>query len=257
MSNYSQTTFFAPKDALLSGNPAKLIKGADFDPEFAAIAAAIATKLDSSNSANPTASVGLSAVNGSAGTYMRSDGAPALNVGIVPTWTGIHTFSAKPVFSAGFTSNAASTITAASGIAEIISGVSGGDIARWTDGTVTASFQTSGVNGYIGTTSNHTFNLVANNATAISIATSGLVAIGAGAASGSQGLSINPSLGVTPLQLTNNSSGSAIAFIGGFGTSTGAATPTLSANKPGSSSGTSGWLQISVGGLVRYIPVWS
>lgn len=101
MSNYSQTTIFAPKDALLSGNPAKLIKGADFDPEFAAIAAAIATKLDSSNSANPTGSVGLTAVNGSAGTYMRSDGAPALNVGIVPTWTGIHTFSAVPVFSLG------------------------------------------------------------------------------------------------------------------------------------------------------------
>lgn len=101
MSNYSQTTFFAPKDALLSGNPAKLIKGADFDPEFAAIAAAIATKLDSGNSANPTASVGLAAVNGSAGTYMRSDGAPALSVAIVPTWTGIHTFSAVPVFSAG------------------------------------------------------------------------------------------------------------------------------------------------------------
>jgi hypothetical protein len=42
--------------------------------------------------ANPSASVGLAAVNGSAATFMRSDGAPALSVAISPTWTGVHTF---------------------------------------------------------------------------------------------------------------------------------------------------------------------
>jgi endosialidase-like protein len=41
---------------------------------------------------NPTAQIGLTAINGSAATAMRSDAAPALNVGISPTWTGIHTF---------------------------------------------------------------------------------------------------------------------------------------------------------------------
>lgn len=41
--------------------------------------------------ANPTATIGLSAVNGSATTYLRSDGAPALSQAIVPTWTGVHT----------------------------------------------------------------------------------------------------------------------------------------------------------------------
>jgi hypothetical protein len=44
-------------------------------------------------SANPTATIGLTAVNGSAGTYLRSDGAPALSQAIVPTWTGLHTFA--------------------------------------------------------------------------------------------------------------------------------------------------------------------
>jgi hypothetical protein len=44
--------------------------------------------------ANPTAKVELTAVNGSAATAMRSDGAPALDVSITPTWTGAHTFSA-------------------------------------------------------------------------------------------------------------------------------------------------------------------
>lgn len=43
--------------------------------------------------ANPAASVGLTAVNGSASTFLRSDGAPALDQGIAPTWTGAHTFT--------------------------------------------------------------------------------------------------------------------------------------------------------------------
>jgi len=43
--------------------------------------------------ANPTASAGLSAVNGLAATFMRSDGAPAIDQSISPTWTGFHTWS--------------------------------------------------------------------------------------------------------------------------------------------------------------------
>lgn len=43
--------------------------------------------------ANPSASAGLSAINGSASTFMRSDGAPAISQSIAPTWTATHTFS--------------------------------------------------------------------------------------------------------------------------------------------------------------------
>lgn len=45
--------------------------------------------------ANPTGTVGLSAVNGALTTFLRSDGAPALSQGIVPTWTGAHVFAAS------------------------------------------------------------------------------------------------------------------------------------------------------------------
>ena len=48
MSNYSQITAFTPKDLLPSGNPAKVIKGSDFDGEFNAISVAIATKAEAS-----------------------------------------------------------------------------------------------------------------------------------------------------------------------------------------------------------------
>lgn len=50
----------------------------------------VASYLDALSAANPTASVGLSAINGAATTFMRSDAAPALNLAIVPTWTGTH-----------------------------------------------------------------------------------------------------------------------------------------------------------------------
>jgi len=48
--------------------------------------------------------IGLTAATGSTatGTAMRSDAAPALNTGIVPTWTGMHTFS-NATYSAVFT----------------------------------------------------------------------------------------------------------------------------------------------------------
>lgn len=43
--------------------------------------------------ANPTATIGLTAVNGTATSAIRSDGAPALSQSIAPTWTGLHTFT--------------------------------------------------------------------------------------------------------------------------------------------------------------------
>ena len=46
-----------------------------------------------SSGANPTATIGLTAVNGSATTFLRSDGAPALSQAIAPTWTGAHLWS--------------------------------------------------------------------------------------------------------------------------------------------------------------------
>lgn len=46
MSNYTKATDFASKDALLSGNPGKVIKGTEIDTEFNNIATAVSTKAD-------------------------------------------------------------------------------------------------------------------------------------------------------------------------------------------------------------------
>jgi hypothetical protein len=43
--------------------------------------------------ANPTATIGLSVINGTSTNYMRADAAPPLSQAIGPTWTGLHTFT--------------------------------------------------------------------------------------------------------------------------------------------------------------------
>ena len=46
MSNYTKLVDYAAKDALLSGNPSKLVKGTELGAEFDAVATSIATKYD-------------------------------------------------------------------------------------------------------------------------------------------------------------------------------------------------------------------
>jgi len=46
MSNYVKATNFYAKDALLTGDPAKIIKGSEIDAEYNAIATAVGTKAD-------------------------------------------------------------------------------------------------------------------------------------------------------------------------------------------------------------------
>ena len=64
MSNYVQSTNFATKDALPSGDPLKIVKGTEINTEFANIAIAVATKADlvsptfTGTPAAPTASAG-------------------------------------------------------------------------------------------------------------------------------------------------------------------------------------------------------
>lgn len=51
--------------------------------------------------ANPTATVGLSATNGSGTSYMRANAAPALDQNINPDWGGTHRFSNRVSFNFG------------------------------------------------------------------------------------------------------------------------------------------------------------
>jgi hypothetical protein len=65
MSDYTKSTNFATKDSLSSGNPLKIVKGAEIDTEFNNIQTAIATKLDSSSGAISGSTITTSTINSS------------------------------------------------------------------------------------------------------------------------------------------------------------------------------------------------
>jgi hypothetical protein len=70
MSNYTKSTDFAAKDALASGNAAKIVKGTEIDTEFNNIATAVATKADSASptfTGTPALPTGTTAVTQSFG----------------------------------------------------------------------------------------------------------------------------------------------------------------------------------------------
>lgn len=66
MANYTKATNFAAKDALTTGNPAKIVKGEEIDDEFNAIATAIVSKANVDNAAltgTPTAPTAAAGTN--------------------------------------------------------------------------------------------------------------------------------------------------------------------------------------------------
>jgi hypothetical protein len=70
MSNYTQSTNFATKDALPSGDPLKIVKGTEINTEFNNIAVAVATKADLLSptfTGTPALPTGTTAVTQSAG----------------------------------------------------------------------------------------------------------------------------------------------------------------------------------------------
>ena len=89
--------------------------GSGSNPSWAAVASGAA-------GANPSASVGLTAVNGSATTFLRSDGAPALSQAIVPTWTGLHTFTGGITFG-----SSTGSVQATAGVLSVISNTGTGN----------------------------------------------------------------------------------------------------------------------------------
>lgn len=122
--------------------------------------------------ANPTATIGLSAVNGVATTFMRSDAAPALGVGISPTWTGNHTFT--PASGVGVAITAA-----ASQLGLTVAGTANTNIVKFSDGTGNLTFSTdSSHNGYWGMATSNSLNFVTNNSTRMTIAADGGVTLG-------------------------------------------------------------------------------
>jgi hypothetical protein len=91
MSNYTKATNFASKDALSTGNPAKVIKGTEIDAEYTAIASAISSKADSNSPTftgtplAPTASLGTNTTQLATTAFVLANGIPS---GMIALWSG-------------------------------------------------------------------------------------------------------------------------------------------------------------------------
>lgn len=123
MANYTKTTNFATKDSLSSGDPAKKIKGTEFNTEFDAIATAVATKADLASPAltgTPTAPTASSGTNTTqiATTAFVASAVSAAGGGTV-TSVGVSssdlTVTGSPVTSSGTIALALNTVPVAKG----------------------------------------------------------------------------------------------------------------------------------------------
>ena len=89
MSNYTKATNFTLKDGLSTGDPQKIIKGADIDAEYNAIASAVESKADlnsptfTGTPSAPTASTGTSSTQIASTAFVQSALVGAYPVGSI------------------------------------------------------------------------------------------------------------------------------------------------------------------------------
>lgn len=178
--------------------------------------------------ANPSTNIGLSAVNGSAATFMRSDGAPALSVAIVPTWTGAHTWSALATFNLSAAINAASnvqalTITGFGGTSEplLVAAAGGQQIANFDSTNAAGGFlrysRSGAFKGFIGDAS----SLISGTLDDFALRAANRLCFGAGGANQFMILSTAGALSITGALGWNGATPP--AQITGFGTPVGGA----------------------------------
>ena len=133
MTSYTKVTDYASKDALLSGNPLKVVRGAEIDAEFVAIQAADATSLKSGGAlGTPSSGVatnltgtasGLTAGNVVTNANLTGEVTSVGNAATVPNATVIGKVLTGYVSGAG-------TVAATDTILQAINKLNGNDAAK-------------------------------------------------------------------------------------------------------------------------------
>jgi hypothetical protein len=94
MADYNKATNFTAKDGLPTGNAGKIVKGAEIDTEFTAVASAIASKADinsptfTGTPAGPTASSGTNTTQFANTAFVNAALALLVPTGVITMWSG-------------------------------------------------------------------------------------------------------------------------------------------------------------------------
>ncbi len=94
MANYVKATNFTAKDSLPSGNAGKIIKGAEIDTEYTAIASAISSKADTNSPSltgtptAPTATTGTNTTQLATTAFVQTALSGAFSTGMIMMWSG-------------------------------------------------------------------------------------------------------------------------------------------------------------------------
>ena len=94
MANYTKATNFTAKDGLPTGNSGKIVKGAEIDTEFTAIASAISSKADLNSPAltgaptAPTASAATNTTQLATTAFVQTALSAAFTSGMIMMWSG-------------------------------------------------------------------------------------------------------------------------------------------------------------------------
>ena len=170
--------------------------------------------------ANPSATIGLTAVNGTATSAIRSDGAPALSQSIIPTWSGLHTFTGGITLS-GTTAISISadasntTVNLGSGAgAKLVSLGSSNGASSLTERVGTGNYNLDGVAG-----STYTIGASTTTGTIIIGGTAQSGAITLGSSSAAQTLNLGTGAGASTVNIANGVAGSVVSIANGINTS--------------------------------------
>lgn len=147
-----KATNFYTKDALLTGDPDKIIKGSEIDAEYNAIATAVASKADTTSPTFTGTPLAPTAVAGSNTTQIATTAFVTAATGTLGTMASqnanavaITGGTVAATFTGNLTGNVTGNVTGSSGSCT-------GNAATVTDGVVTANFtgsnQSKATNGY-------------------------------------------------------------------------------------------------------------
>jgi hypothetical protein len=152
MANYVKATNFYTKDALLTGNPSKIIKGSEIDAEYNAIATAIASKADTTSPTFTGTPIAPTASAGTSTTQLATTAFVATAVGTPGTMAAQNANAVAitgGTVAATFTGNLTGNVT---GNTSGSAGSCTGNSATVTNGIYTTNFtganQSLGTSGY-------------------------------------------------------------------------------------------------------------